>query len=359
MDTNFIKMSNLHIILLVIIIELYCNTNGFECKQQISVTKNKILMNATYDLCELVISDTYPGYYATYDPRGNGNWEDNDATNYTYYFNIGANVALQVPDEVCDDYTGIQSNNGYCDNIRSEGLSNATCREEDIKPISTMVAAYQAKGATATSDAACMRLHDGVQDPVWTFLDESDPAAGVKMTYINGDWCDPAGKNRDFTIIFKCSPDIRDIPTYFEPVLEPIGEICSYELTMETYKGCPIECVMGKNEITGEDALCSGQGRCDYDWNLGSAKCFCYKGYYGQACSQQSDPDLELVYEDSDNSYVGALVVVILLLLVILFILGYLFLRYTRIKNQPFDFKFLQQTKKKRAKVAGDEYDEE
>lgn len=76
----------------------------------------------------------------------------------------------------------------------------------------------------------------------------------------------------------------------------------------------------------------------------------------------ESDPNLEVVIQDSDDSYVGALVVIILLLLVILFILGYLFLRYTRIKNQPFDFKFLAQTKAKRAKkqrVASDEYDEE
>ena len=68
---------------------------------------------------------------------------------------------------------------------------------------------------------------------------------------------------------------------------------------------------------------------------------------------------IEVIYEDSDNSYVGALVIVILLLLVILFILGYLFLRYTRMKNQPFDFKFLQQSKKRKSKSAIDEYSDE
>ena len=88
-------------------------------------------------------------------------------------------------------------------------------------------------------------------------------------------------------------------------------------------------------------------GVCDYDWKLKRPKCFCYKGLYGPDPLDEVDPNTEVIYQDSDDSYVGALVVVILLLLAILVVLGYLFLRYTRIKKQPFDFKFLQQTKKK------------
>ncbi len=102
-----------------------------------------------------------------------------------------------------------------------------------------------------------------------------------------------------------------------------------------------------------------GHGVCDYDFKKGAPKCFCYNGFYGVDCHDDQDPNLEIINQDSDNSYVGALVVVILLLLVILFILGYLFLRYTRIKNQPFDFKFLQQTKKQRSKGQKSEYDDD
>merc|ERR1712154_340843 len=110
---------------------------------------------------------------------------------------------------------------------------------------------------------------------------------------------------------------------------------------------------MGPTEcLVDNDELCSGHGVCDYDWIKGKPKCFCYNGYYGADCRLTEDPNLEVIYQDSDNSYVGALVIVILLLLVILFILGYLFLRYTRLKNQPFDFKFLQQSKKNKAKSA-------
>lgn len=95
---------------------------------------------------------------------------------------------------------------------------------------------------------------------------------------------------------------------------------------------------------------------CEYDWAKEGPKCFCYNGWYGADCTLTADPNREVIYQDSDNSYVGALVVVILLLMVILFILGYLFLRYTRIKSQPFDFKFL--AKQKRQRAQGREHDE-
>lgn len=236
-------------------------------------------------------------------------------------------------------------------------MSNATCpdKENNIVPIDTMTAAYQAKKGQTYTDR-CWRLHDGKTAPIWTFLDENDPALGIQLLYTNGDWCDAFGKNREFKLQFKCKNEVKLTPEYITTIYEPVDEGCSYEFVMETYKGCPTECI-----VDNED-LCSGHGVCDYDWVHAAPKCFCYNGWYGAACSDDEDPNTEVIYQDSDNSYVGALVVVILLLLVILFILGYLFLRYTRIKNQPFDFKFLQQTKKKRARSAKsgqDEYSDE
>ncbi len=43
---------------------------------------------------------------------------------------------------------------------------------------------------------------------------------------------------------------------------------------------------------------------CDYDWNKGSPKCFCYNGWYGDDCNDLKDPKREVIYQDSDNSYV-------------------------------------------------------
>lgn len=106
-------------------------------------------MNATFDLCDFVKDkESYPGYYAAYDNRTRGNFETpNDATNYTFYFNVAANVALQVPDTVCDDYSD-GTHTGYCSNIASADLYNATCKE--FTQIKQMVGAYQAKKETGS-----------------------------------------------------------------------------------------------------------------------------------------------------------------------------------------------------------------
>lgn len=101
--------------------------------------------------------------------------------------------------------------------------------------------------------AACWRLHDGETEPIWTFLDESDPALGIQMTYINGDWCEGYKKNREFKMIFRCSNDVKLTPDYIETIYEPASDSgCSYELRMDTFKGCPTEC------IVDNDDLCSG-----------------------------------------------------------------------------------------------------
>ena len=70
--------------------------------------------------------------------------------------------------------------------------------------------------------------------------------------YANGDWCPAFGKNRQFKMKFKCSNDIELSEDYIQTVYEPIDEGCSYEFQMETFKGCPTEC------IVDNDKLCSG-----------------------------------------------------------------------------------------------------
>eukprot|EP00484_Ammonia_sp_Unknown_P016490 CAMPEP_0197035914 /NCGR_PEP_ID=MMETSP1384-20130603/13570_1 /TAXON_ID=29189 /ORGANISM="Ammonia sp." /LENGTH=359 /DNA_ID=CAMNT_0042466023 /DNA_START=31 /DNA_END=1110 /DNA_ORIENTATION=+ len=333
--------------------------SDFECERTLTGTTSGSEFMGTYDLCDFVVqSDSYDGWYAAYDNRTHANIEYSDV-NYTFYFNIASNVAKATPDAECDNYnlTYRQAKGlvlGYCKDIQWPGLHNSSCNSDDMVPINNMVGAYQAKKGSSEADEKCWRLHDGVTEPVWTFLDVSDPALGIQLTYINGDYCQYWGKNREFKMKFICSNDVQITPKYVETVFEPTDEGCSYELHMESIKGCPTEC------IADNDDLCSGHGVCDYDWQRGEPKCFCYYGWYGEDCHDDVDINEEIIYQDSDNNYVGALVVVILLLLVILFILGYLFMRYTKIQNQPFDFKFLQQTKTKRAKKSGaDEYETE
>jgi len=318
-------------------------------------------VSASYDLCEFVLtSNDKDGYYEAYDNRSTGNTEGSDAANYTYYFNVLANVAKKTPDPECDNYDAeFRAENGlplgHCTDIVGDFMSSSgNCSDpSNIVPITNKVAAYQAKKGSEESNRQCWRLHDGKTEPIWSFLDYADPAYGIEIKYINGDFCPSEAKNREFRMQFQCVNDLEIRPEYIESIMEPPGQACTYIMRMATSKGCPTEC------ITDNDNMCSGHGVCDFDWKRGRPKCFCYKGWYGEDCHENNDPYVEVVYEDSDNPFVGALVCVILLLVVILLILGYLFLRYTRVKNQPFDFNFLQQSKSRRSKKANvDEYDD-
>lgn len=329
----------------------------FACKKKVTGSGVlSVFLEGTYDLCEFVVtSESKDGWYEVVDNRTVGNVENGDAQNYTFYFNVAANIAKPTPDPECDNYNetfrrihGLEQ--GYCSQITSSGLPNATCPIEKITPITSRTAAYQAKKGRTDTDK-CWRLHDGVTEPIWSFIDESDPALGLQLTYTNGDWCAAYGKNREFRMKFICANEVSVSPAFIETVYEPTNEGCTYEFVKETTKGCPTECVVDN------DKLCSGHGVCDYDWAVAKPRCFCYNGWYGSACEDDKDVNREIVYQDSDNSYVGALVVVILLLLVILFILGYLFLRYTKVKNQPFDFKFLQKQKGSQRRAGQDEYE--
>ena len=81
---------------------------------------------------------------------------------------------------------------GYCSNIQFDGLPNATCSADDIVAIHSRTAAYQAKKGTTNTDQ-CWRLHDGITEPLWSFVDSENPAVGVQVTYTNGDWCGAYG----------------------------------------------------------------------------------------------------------------------------------------------------------------------
>ena len=229
----------------------------FECQRTLNYTDKYYDITATYDLCGFRLhNESYPGYYTVYDNK-RGNWETlNDIiTNYTFYFNVAANIPLQTPDEICDNYTdGMHT--GYCNDINWEGQPNATCDPNNLVPINTVVAAYKVRDERFGQEAACWRLHDGITPAIWTFLNEfpgrPNPALGIQLTYTNGDWCPEYGKNREFKIRFKCSNNEQITPDLDDPVYEPIGDGCSYELTMGTIKGCPTQCIVNNGEI------CSG-----------------------------------------------------------------------------------------------------
>ena len=153
-------MLNLEIIYTLILI-LICNIShggDFACKKQINGTVKGVKVTGTYDLCDFVKdSNDQDGYWKAIDNRTYGNIESGgDAVNYTFYFNILSNVARATPDAECDNYNKTYRQQkgldiGYCKDITWEGLTNATCKDENIVPIKNMVAAYQAKKGSGLS----------------------------------------------------------------------------------------------------------------------------------------------------------------------------------------------------------------
>ena len=230
-------------------------SSAFDCKKQINATVAAgPKVHGTYDLCDFVIgNNSKDGWYEAYDSRSQGNIEGGDATNYTFYFNILSNIAKATPDAECDNFNssyrqahGLEI--GYCKDVINGSCPNP---ETNIEAITQMTAAYQAKKGQ-NDDNRCWRLHDGVSEPIWTFLNKDDPAMGIQIVYTRGDWCEGYGKNREFKLQFHCSNDVKLTPDFVQTVYEPIDAGCSYEFSMETIKGCPTECLVDNDE------LCSG-----------------------------------------------------------------------------------------------------
>lgn len=212
--------------------------------------------NATFDLCRLQLtSDGYEteNYYEVFDNSSS------QLYNFTYIFNVCNDVESKPPDESCYNDTLRQKQSlplGYC----PESEVNDTNEEcLSIEEPGDMVAAYQIKRGTAANGDIneCYRLHDGVEDAVFSYLDPTDPSTGVKITYIHGDWCEAAQRNREFTLEFECSEILENVPDKREEVIFE-DETCRYTLPIQSSFGCPSECPISSNY-----KLCDGHGVCE------------------------------------------------------------------------------------------------
>ncbi len=99
------KMDNSQLFVLIVNL-IFTVTSSFDCRKTLNATVQSIPVSGTYDLCDFVVgTDTKDGWYAAYDNRSVGNAEmhGGDAVNYTFYFNIAANIAKATPDPECDN----------------------------------------------------------------------------------------------------------------------------------------------------------------------------------------------------------------------------------------------------------------
>ena len=227
--------------------------------------------NATYDLHPLTLtSGGQSKYYLVRDEQIDT--QDNLNKNFTYAFNICEKV-LQYPSTTCRDDT-----DGYCpdDCINS---THGTCATDCKVSITEKGFAYQMRTDSDGSEHCNHLASADSSDYEFSLLDEDDPAAGIVLTYYNGDFCggDTLGINREFSIRFQCENDQFNVPDN-ERVQE--YETCRYNMTIPSIYGCPSECGIYSH------ALCGSQGLCGYDWSNNNARCFCYHEYSGNDCSE-------------------------------------------------------------------------
>ena len=122
-------------------------------------------------------------------------------------------------------------------------------------------------------------------------IDDTNPAAGIRVTYKNGDACPQDGtsgqwgaKNRAMIFYFECEDDDTPLPT-----TEVIDETlqCVYEVHVKSIYGCPMECP--RSGAVPNDKVCTDHGDCEWDRDAKVSECMCDKGFYGNDCSYQCD----------------------------------------------------------------------
>ena len=118
---------------------------------------------------------------------------------------------------------------------------------------------------------------------VYGLYDNANPSRGLWLQYTGGDNCGNGGIRRSLKVWMLCdagaSPDISN-----ELVVEAPGS-CLYEIFVRTPYGCPAECAVSKDPVTGNTNLCNNHGFCEFDPIASNSRCFCNDGYGGSDCS--------------------------------------------------------------------------
>ncbi len=131
--------------------------------------------------------------------------------------------------------------------------------------------------------ASCYRLGGDLDDhdnQVFSLVNNENPAAGIRITYKNGEPCENNLK-REFAITMYCANDVFNIPnTEAEYITEDLH--CSYNFEFTSAHACPTECARN----AAGDKVCSDHGECGWNEDAMRPQCFCDKGYFGPSCSE-------------------------------------------------------------------------
>ena len=229
--------------------------------------------SVTFDLSELTLtSSSSQSYYGI------------QSGPYLYAFNLCQHVV--------DPGTTIDGECAFGDEYQvSDPDGNLQSRPGDTNSL-----AFQ------NGNGQCFRiagsLNDGFDDLItYSLFDENDPALGVTIHYKYGDYGTAcwATSNRQFDITFICDPDTENIPDDGEVIFEE--PTCVYKVEIKSIHGCPTECGRGL-----DGSLCSNVGQCGYDFDKGTARCYCYGGYEGNACEIVTPFSGEKAWYDAINT---------------------------------------------------------
>jgi len=137
----------------------------------------------------------------------------------------------------------------------------------------------------------CKYLGSPEQDSHEWSVNPENPAAGVTLTYSNGQSCS-SGQRRKMALNFKCTP--KTVSKIEDLVIDESAH-CEYDITIDSEYACPLECGLA---ATG--SVCSAHGLCGYDSDAKRSRCYCNEGRTGEYCT-------EAVQEDEEDEAYGPL----------------------------------------------------
>merc|ERR1712070_274765 len=172
-------------------------------------------------------------------------------------------------------------------------------------------ASESASTSTNPSEMDCKYLGSPSHDAHEWSINEENPAAGVTLTYTNGQHCSN-GERRKLSVNFKCVPKL---PKKIDQTVIDESAHCAYELEVESEFACPVQC-----GLDASGAVCGGHGLCGFDTDTRRARCYCNRGRTGEHCTE----DAESAEEQSSGPIVGLLIFIVVAMVIVIALLLYL-----------------------------------
>lgn len=238
---------------------------------------------------------------------------NNDGSrNYTYFFNICGNIDPSI----------LPGNTFASCNITYTGGTSP------VNPLTGPSPAFQFANFPVPTYDYCHRLGSSADTTTvqYGLYDNENPSRGLFIKYLNGDMCYQAGHGRSLKVWILCDTDVTNVPD--TELVEETG-MCDYEIFISSAYGCPAECPVTIDPLSGQRSLCSNHGICDFDGAIGTSRCFCNQGWEGRDCSAQTQPPPVL------SAVSAVLIAVGIFLAMTLGFLGYLWMRIRSLRLDP------------------------